>query len=60
MDDLTMITPTHMPATWVLAELDGIATWAKMVLKPKKSRSLMIQKGKTTGWFELCVNGSDP
>ena len=45
MDDLTMITPTHVQARWVLAELDRMATWAKMVFKPKKSRSLVIQKG---------------
>lgn len=48
MDDLTVITPTHVQARWVLAELDRMATWAKMVFKPKKSRSLVIQKGKTT------------
>ncbi len=28
-----------------------------MVFKPKKSRSLVIQKGKTTGWFKLLVQG---
>lgn len=57
MDDLTMIIPTHMQATWVLAELDRIATWAKMIFKPKKSRCLVIQKDKTTGMFELLVQG---
>nr|XP_055041026.1 uncharacterized protein LOC129428141 [Misgurnus anguillicaudatus] len=57
MDDLTVITPTHVQARWVLAELDSMATWAKMVFKPKKSRSLVIQKGKTTGKFKLVVQG---
>lgn len=47
-----MITPTHMQATYVVAELDH-----KMVFKPKKSRSLVIQKGKTTRRFELLVQG---
>jgi len=36
MDDLTVITPTHVQARWVLTELDRMATWAKMVIKPKK------------------------
>lgn len=30
-DDLTVITPTHMQARWVLAELECMATWAKMI-----------------------------
>ncbi len=55
MDDLTVITPTHLQARWVLAELDRMATWAKMVFNPKKPRSLVIQKGKTTGRFQLLV-----
>ncbi len=59
MDDLTVITPTHVQARWVLAELDRMATWAKMVFKPKKSRSLVIQKGKTTGRFKLLVQGEE-
>ncbi|GAA6111895.1 uncharacterized protein LOC122132692 [Tachysurus ichikawai] len=49
MDDLTVITPNHVQASWVLAELDSMATWAK----PKKSKSLVIQKGKKTGKFKL-------
>ncbi|XP_061917856.1 uncharacterized protein LOC133659137 [Entelurus aequoreus] len=57
MDDLTVITPTHVQARWVLAELDRMATWAKMIFKPKKSRCLVIQKGKTTGKFKLLVQG---
>lgn len=57
MDDLTVITPTHEQARWVLEELDRMATWAKKVFKPKKSRRLVIQKGKTTGRFKLLVQG---
>ncbi len=57
MYDLTVITPTHVQARWILTELDRMATWEKMVFKPKKSRSLVIQKGKTTGWFKLLVQG---
>ena len=57
MDDLTVITPTHVQARWVLAELERMATWAKMIFKPKKSRCLVIQKGKTTEKFKLLVQG---
>lgn len=55
MDDLTVKTPTHVQGRCVLEELDHMAAWAKMVFKPKKSRSLVIRKGKTTGRFELLV-----
>lgn len=48
MDNFVVITTTHVQARWVLAELDCMATWAKMILKPKKSRCLVIQKGKIT------------
>lgn len=57
MDDLTVITPTHVQARWVLAELERMATWAKMIFKPKKSRSLVIQKGKATERFKLIIQG---
>lgn len=57
MHDLTVITPTHVQTRWVLAELDRMATWAKMIFKPKKSRSQVIQKGKTTEKFKLLVQG---
>lgn len=36
MDDLPMITPTHVKARLVLAELDRMAIWAKLIFKPKK------------------------
>lgn len=52
MDDLTVTTPAHMQ-TWVLVQLDHMATWAKT----RKSRSLEIRKGKTTERFELLVQG---
>lgn len=55
MDGLTVTTPTHVQARWVLVELDGMAMWARMILKPKKSRCLVIQKDKTTERFRLFV-----
>lgn len=57
MDDLTVTTPTHVQSRWVLAELDHMAAWTKMVFKPKKSRNLVTQKGKTMGRFQLLVQG---
>lgn len=55
MDGLNVTTPTHVQARWVLVELDGMAMWARMILKPKKSRCLVIQKDKTTERFRLFV-----
>lgn len=57
MDDLIVTTPTHVQTRWVLAELDRMAAWTKIFFKPKKSRSLVIQNGKTTGRFQLLVQG---
>lgn len=57
MEDLTVTTPTHVQARWVLAELDCMATWAKMTFKLKKSRCLVIQRGKPTEKFKLLVQG---
>ena len=50
-------TVSNVQARWVLAELDRMATWAKMIFKPKKSRCLVSQKGKTTERFKLLVQG---
>lgn len=57
MDDLTVTTSTHVQARWVLAELNRMATWAKMTFKPKTSRCLVIQRGKPTEKFKLLVQG---
>ncbi|XP_019647849.1 PREDICTED: uncharacterized protein LOC109488125 [Branchiostoma belcheri] len=34
MDDITLTTVTHVEARWMLAELDYMATWARMRFKP--------------------------
>ena len=57
MDDLTIITSTHVQARWILNALEETATWARMTFKPKKSRSLVIKKGKVTQQFHLKVQG---
>ncbi|XP_066271283.1 uncharacterized protein [Branchiostoma lanceolatum] len=57
MDDLTVTTVSHIEARWMLAELDLMATWARMKFKPKKSRCMVIKKGKITSRFKLEVQG---
>ncbi|XP_052268662.1 uncharacterized protein LOC127870041 [Dreissena polymorpha] len=59
MDDLTITTTTHVQARWVLTALQDTVTWARMKFKPKKSRSLIIKKGKVTKRFTLQVQGED-
>jgi hypothetical protein len=59
MDDMTVTTQTHVQARWILTALDETATWARMKFKPKKSRSLVIKKGKTTDRFHLKIQGED-
>ncbi|KAL0148227.1 hypothetical protein M9458_056459 [Cirrhinus mrigala] len=57
MDDLTVTTTTHVEARWVLTVLDLMATWARMRFKPKKSRYMVIRKGKLTNRVTLHVQG---
>ncbi|XP_030008310.1 uncharacterized protein LOC115431800 [Sphaeramia orbicularis] len=57
MDDLTVTTTTHVEARWVLTVLDRMATWARMKFKPKKSRCMVIRKGKVTNRVTLHVQG---
>ena len=59
MDDLTITTTTHVQARWILTALEDTVTWARMKFKPKKSRSLIIKKGKVTKRFTLQVQGED-
>jgi len=48
MDDLT-VTTTFVPGSrWILKGLEEMMTWARMSIKPAKSRSLVMKKGKTT------------
>lgn len=37
--------------------LDHMATWARMKFKLKKSRSMVIRKGKVTNRFKVQVQG---
>ncbi|XP_053389443.1 uncharacterized protein LOC128552430 [Mercenaria mercenaria] len=59
MDDMTVTTETHVQARWILRALDETATWAHMTFKPKKSRCLVIRKGKVTDRFKLEIQGEE-
>ena len=59
MDDMTVTTQTHVQARWILTALDETATWARMTFKPRKSRSLVIKRGKATDRFLLKIQGED-
>jgi hypothetical protein len=55
MDDMTVTTQTHIQARWILQALDETVTWARMRFKPRKSRSLIIRKGRTVNNIRLQV-----
>ena len=57
MDDLTLTTVSPIQSRWMLATLDELVTWARMQFKAKKSRCLVIRKGKVTNRFALHVQG---
>ena len=46
MDDMTVSTKTIIEARWTLKEIEDIIHWARMKIKPTKSRSLVLKKGK--------------
>ena len=54
-----MTTTTHMHAIWVLAALEYTVTWARMKCKPKKSRCLVLKKGRISQQFKMNVQGDD-
>jgi hypothetical protein len=55
MDDMTLTTETHIQARWMLRALEDIAKWARMTFKPRKSRCLVVKKGKVTDRFKLHI-----
>ncbi|XP_069125457.1 uncharacterized protein [Argopecten irradians] len=59
MDDLTITTDTHVQARWILTALEETATLARMTFKPRKSRSLIIKKGRVTRQFQLKIQGEE-
>ena len=48
MDDLTITTESATGGRWILKALDKLVTWARMEFKTRKSRSVVIRRGKVT------------
>ncbi len=48
MDDLTVLTTMLQDAENLLARLDELIEWARMKFKPRKSRSLLLERGKVS------------
>ena len=46
MDDLTLATQFTVQTRWLLKSLEVLIKWARMKFNPKKSRTLVIKKGK--------------
>ncbi|XP_060083178.1 uncharacterized protein LOC132562453 [Ylistrum balloti] len=55
MDDLTITTTTHVQARWIMSALEETVGWARMKFKPRKSRCVVIKKGKVTRKFKLSI-----
>jgi hypothetical protein len=55
MDDLTLLNPSKEAVVAILAKLEELMDWARMKFKTKKSRSLVLKKGKLVhAHFMLC------
>lgn len=59
MDDLTITTESHIQARWILNPLEDVVTWARMSFKPRKSRILILRKGKVWPNTTLRVQGEE-
>ncbi|XP_052280954.1 uncharacterized protein LOC127878469 [Dreissena polymorpha] len=59
MDDLTITTESHIQARWILSALEEFVSWARMAFKPRKSRFLILRRGKVWQKITLRVQGED-
>ena len=57
MDDLTITTESHIQARWILSALEDVVSWARMAFKPRKSRALILRRGKVWQSTALKVQG---
>ena len=46
MNDFTMLNPSTKESECILEKCEELLKWARMMYKPKKSRSYMLQSGK--------------
>ena len=56
IDDMTITTKTAIEGRWTLENLEEGLKWARMKVKPEKSRSLVLKKGKLTP-FKFKIQG---
>ncbi|KAL0182507.1 hypothetical protein M9458_021882, partial [Cirrhinus mrigala] len=57
MDDITILLQTAACTNRLLKRLEDLFTWARMKIKPFKSRSLSIRKGARKDNISFSVNG---
>ncbi len=57
MDDMTVTTKSAVGTRWILRGLESMLSWARMKCKPKKSRSLVVKRGKVTNTIRFEVQG---
>ena len=57
MDDLTIITTQTTQTRWLLAGLGKLIKRARMKFNAKKSRSVVLKRGKPSGRFKFKVAG---
>ena len=57
MDDMTVITEKAIGVRWILRKLEVLIEWARMRFKAKKSRSLVIIKGKVDDSYRFNIQG---
>nr|XP_061785060.1 uncharacterized protein LOC133576095 [Nerophis lumbriciformis] len=57
MDDLTVTTTSPTGCRWLLRGLERIITWARMMFKPAKSRSLVLRKGRVEDKHRFSLDG---
>ena len=46
MDDMTITAKSYVEGRWMLDDIVEMITWSRMKLKPVKSRSIVLKKGK--------------
>ena len=59
MDDVTTILQTAVCTSRLLKRLGELLTWARMKIKPTKSRSLSIRKGARNDNISFSVDGEE-
>jgi hypothetical protein len=59
MDDLILTTEKCIGTRWILRRLESIMEWARMKFKPKKSRSLVISKGKVSDAVRFTIQNEE-